>query len=138
MTPRLFICWKKSYLHSLIRYPTIINFEDFPPKMVIFHKKWLNFEKNPTSIILLHTPCLFHILHLSDSTLIQYPTSIWYPRVKCKWQKTLKFNFYTVHYTVHTVEITEIYSYRKLFRQIITYLVISLVSFTKFLSKKRE
>ena len=81
VTPRLFICWKKSYLHSLIRYPTIINFEDFPPKMVIFHKKWLNFEKNPTSIILLHTPCLFHILHLSDSTHIQYPTSIRYLRV---------------------------------------------------------
>ena len=81
VTPRLFIFRKKSYLHSLIRYPTIINFEVFPQKIVIFHRKWLYFEKNPTSILLLYTPCLFHILYLSDSTLIQYPTSIWYPRV---------------------------------------------------------
>ena len=76
VTPRLFIFRKKSYLHSLIRYPTIINFEVFPQKIVIFHRKWLYFEKNPTSILLLYTPCLFHILYLSDSTLIQYPTSI--------------------------------------------------------------
>ena len=63
MAPRLFIFWKKSYLHSLIRYPTIIDFEFFPKKLSFF-TKWGYILKKilpPFSYYISHAYFTFYI-----------------------------------------------------------------------------